>query len=234
MNIMIWFGLLALLLVSYLDQRKAMTLRMWLMIVALYCLCNFYVNISKVLIPVGFIIGLSYMNKKKHGFLLKALLFGLVTVTANFYLPTLSFHELRVHAKADQYASQFNEVRSITTVTADSEIHELLKKEAERLKTVKLASQIDIKDPHVLFQIWVLTHRNQAMKDLDWLWYEAPQQLHYYWQSSRSDEKTSVETMIFADVGYMGLFHRDHMDGEFKLQAIYEFDRLKNGNPSIP
>lgn len=56
------------LLLSYLDQRKILKLKDWVIIIAAFLLCELYVDLFGLLIPVGFIMGLIYMNKRKSFF----------------------------------------------------------------------------------------------------------------------------------------------------------------------
>jgi hypothetical protein len=91
----------------------------------------------------------------------------------------------------------------------------------------------------ILFRIWVLNHRNLPIKDLDWLWSHAHNDLHFFWSEhnpaeQNTNELKSLEYIVFQDVGYMGVFKRPDVKSAFSLQSVYEFDRFKNNNPQIP
>lgn len=64
----LWICFFVSLLLSYVDQRKTLKLKDWMIIIGAFLLCEFYVNLFGLLIPVGFIIGLIVMNKRKHFF----------------------------------------------------------------------------------------------------------------------------------------------------------------------
>ncbi|NQX69963.1 hypothetical protein HQN90_27900 [Paenibacillus alba] len=234
MGWLLWGGLLVLLLLSYVNQRQNITKLMWLTIVAVYLVCNVYVNLFGLLVPVGVIIAFVYMKKAKKPILTTALIFGLICVISTFYVPKISWSQLKAHSQDIQYSAEFNQVNAVYHFSADSEIHELLSKSALALQDKNPQSEINIEDPHVLFSLWVLSHQGLPMTDLDWLWYKAPLELHYYWQSSRFDELTNKEYIQFRDVGYMGVFTKSEKNSPYKLQAVYEYDRLKMNNPIIP
>jgi hypothetical protein len=231
----IWIGLLVLLLISYIDQRKNLDLRAWLWIIGIFMLCNFFVNLFGLLIPAGFIIGLIYMNKTKKFYLVKAHIFGLICVIATFYTPKFGLNEIKEFVRDSKYSSEFNEVKAVYHFNENSEINTLNLRAAEIIKEKNSKSTITI-DTNVLFRIWVLSHKNLQIQDqdLDWLYYKSPQEYHYYWSSTRFNELNYTEHIIFRDVGYMGVFKRSDVNSPFYLQAVYEFDRLKMGNPPIP
>ncbi|TBL70531.1 hypothetical protein [Paenibacillus thalictri] len=234
MNGIIWISLLVLLLLAYVDRRRDMTVKMWLIVAGMFMLCQFYIDLFGLLIPAGCIAGLIYMRKAKKSYLSKALIFGLICVYANFYLPKITLTQLKEQVENAKYTAEFNQVRAVSQYSAASEVNAILQKAAEQLRDKNPKSEITIDDPHVLFSIWVLTHRDMSIQDLDWLWYTAPRELHYYWQSSRPDPLTTLEYVIFNETGYMGLFKRATASSPFLLESVYEFDRLKNANPAIP
>ncbi|NOU77015.1 hypothetical protein GC098_37605 [Paenibacillus sp. LMG 31458] len=234
MGWILWICLLAFLLVSYFDQRKSMGLKKWFTILGVYFICNFSVNVFGLVIPVGFIIGLIYVNKTKQTHLSNALIFGLISVLALSYTPKISFNQIKQLSQVSKDSEQFNQVKAISNFTLESDINVVLKTAAENLKDKTPLSEIPIDDPHVAFSIWVLKHKNIAIKNLDWLWYEAPMELHFYWQSNRPDPLLDKEYVIFNNVGYMGVFQRTDASSTYYLQTIYEFDRLKTNNPLIP
>jgi hypothetical protein len=86
----------------------------------------------------------------------------------------------------------------------------------------------------ILFRIWVLNHRNLPIKDLDWLWSQAHNDLHFFWSVHNPNELNSLAYIVFRDVGYLGVFKRSDVKSVFSLQAVYEFDRFKTNNPQIP
>jgi hypothetical protein len=231
----IWIGLLVLLLISYIDLRKNLDLRAWLLIIGVFMLCNFFVNLFGLLIPAGFIIGLIYMNKTKKFYLAKAHIFGLICVIATFYTPKFGLNEINAYVQNSKYTSEFNQVNAVYHFNPNSEINKINLRAAEIIKEKNPKSAITI-DPNVLFRIWVLSHKNLQIQDqdLDWLYYKSPQEYHYYWSSTHPNELNSMEHIIFNGVGYLGVFQRADINSAFSLQAIYEFDHLKMGNPLIP
>ncbi|MCQ6563274.1 hypothetical protein [Paenibacillus mendelii] len=174
------------------------------------------------------------MNKTKKSYLSKALIFGFISTLVLAYIPNVSFDQIKVLTQAGKYTNEFNQVQAVYHFTKGSDINTVLQSAADHLKTNNPKSEIRVDDPHVLFSIWVLRHKNIAMKDLDWLWYEAPLEIHYYWQSNRPDPLVNMEYVIFGNVGYMGIFNRENEASPYYLQTIYEFDRLKQNNPLIP
>ncbi|BBH24393.1 hypothetical protein Back11_57380 [Paenibacillus baekrokdamisoli] len=234
MGLILWVSFLVLLLVSYVDQRKTMDAKNWLMVIGVYFVCEFSVNLFGLVIPVGFIIALLYVKKKINFPLSKALIFGLISVYAISYAPKITFNQIKEISQTSRYSNEFNQIKSVSNFSSESDINAVLKTAAEGLKDKNPASEIRIEDPHVTFSIWALNHKNIAIKDLDWLWYEAPRELHYYWQSNRPEPLIDMEYVIFHDVGYMGVFQRDDTNSPFYLRTIYEFDRLKMNNVSIP
>lgn len=230
----LWLSLLVLLLLSYFDQRKNIDIKTWLAIIGIFLLCNFYVNLFGILIPAGVIIGMVYVKKRKKPYLSKALIFGFICVISSFYTPNFDWSQLKEHFQDAKYSAEFSQVNGVSHFSASSEINVNLHKSAVDLQDKNPISEIKIEDPHVLFSIWALSHKSLPMKDLDWLWYKSPQELHYYWQSNRPDEFTNMEYIIFNDVGYMGIFQRVDKNSQFILRTIYEFDRLKMNNPLIP
>lgn len=234
MSWIFWICFIVSLLVSYWDQRKTLRLKDWALIIGAFILGEFCVNLFGLLIPVGFIIGLIYMYKKKQFLFSKALIFGLISVCVIFYGPKISLNEIHELTKANKYTEQFNQIKAVSQFSVESDINDVLQKTANHLKDKNPKSEIPVEDPHVAFSIWVLQHRNVAIKDLDWLWYEAPLELHYYWQSNRPDQQVTLEYVFFNDVGYMGVFERQNEKGPYYLRTIYEFDQLKTFNPQIP
>lgn len=230
----LWICFFVSLLLSYVDQRKALKLKDWMIIIGAFLLCEFYVNLFGLLIPVGFIIGLIVMNKKKTFLYSKALLFGLISVCVIFYGPKISLNEIHELTKANKYTEQFNKIKSVSQFSVESDINDVLSTSANHLKDKNPNSEIPVDDPHVAFSIWVLQHRNVALKDLDWLWYKAPLELHYYWQINRPDPLVTLEYVVFNEVGYMGVFERENTTSPYYLRKIFEFDRLKTNNPQIP
>ncbi|WP_135549702.1 hypothetical protein [Paenibacillus cymbidii] len=234
MDWMIWIGLLVLMLLSYMDRMKTMGAKSWLLIVATYLACQFYVNLFGLVVPVGFFLGWLYAARTKRLHLAKALVFGLITVLAVAYVPKISLSEIGMAAQIKRETEQFNQIKAVARFTSDSTINADMQAAADTLKKNSPKSTIQADDPHVLFDIWVLRNRNVAVADLDWLWYEAPRELHFYWQSNRPDQLTDMEYVIFHDVGYMGVFKRANSASPYRLQSIYEFDRLKWNQPQIP
>jgi hypothetical protein len=240
MGWLIWdSSFLVLLLLSYLDQRKSLTLSMWIKIVAIFMLCSFFMNLMGLLIPLGFIIALIYVNKKKQFYLAKALIFGIVCVIVTFYMPKFGFSVIKENKMDAQYTSEFNQVNAIFHFKTSSEINTLQIKAAELVKAKDPKSEITISNPMILFRIWVLNHRNLPIEDLDWLWSHAHNDLHFYWSENNlteqnSNEIKSLEYIVFQDVGYLGVFKRSDANSAFSLQAVYEFDRFKMNNPQIP
>lgn len=230
----LWICFFVSLLLSYFDQRKTLKLKEWMIIIGAFLLCEFYVDLFGLLIPVGFIIGLIVMNKKKKFLYSKALIFGLISVFVIFYAPKISFQQIKEFTETKKYSEQFNQVIAVSNFSDESDINVLLQTAANHLKDKNPNSDIPVDDPHVAFSIWVLQHRNVALKDLDWLWYEAPLDLHYYWQSNRPDQQVTLEYVIFNEVGYMGVFERENEKESYYLRTIYEFDQLKTFNPQIP
>ncbi|OZQ69579.1 hypothetical protein CA600_03210 [Paenibacillus sp. VTT E-133280] len=234
MSWIFWICFIVSLLVSYWDQRKTLRLKDWALIIGVFLLCEFYINLFGLLIPVGFFIALIYMYKKKQFLFSKALIFGLISVCVIFYGPKISLNEIHELTKANKYTEQFNQIKSVSQFSVESDMNGVLKAAASQLKEKNPKSEIPVEDPHVAFSIWVLQHRNVAIKDLDWLWYEAPLELHYYWQSNRPDQRVTLEYVIFNEVGYMGVFERKNEKKPYHLRTIYEFDRLKAWSPMIP
>lgn len=230
----LWICFFVSLLLSYVDQRKTLKLKDWMIIIGAFLLCEFYVNLFGLLIPVGFIIGLIVMNKKKTFLYSKALLFGLISVCVIFYGPKISLNEIHELTKANKYTEQFNKIKSVSQFSVESDINDVLSTSANYLKDKNPNSEIPVDDPHVAFSIWVLQHRNVALKDLDWLWYKAPIELHYYWQINRPDPLVTLEYVVFNEVGYLGVFERENTTSPYYLRKIFEFDRLKINNPQIP
>lgn len=234
MSWIFWICFIVSLLVSYWDQRKTLRLKDWALIIGAFILGEFCVNLFGLLIPVGFIIGLIYMYKKKQFLFSKALIFGLISVCVIFYGPKISLNEIHELTKANKYTEQFNQIKAVSQFSVESDINDVLQTTANHLKDKNPKSEIPVEDPHVAFSIWVLQHRNVAIKDLDWLWYEAPLELHYYWQSNRPDQQVTLEYVFFNEVGYMGVFERENEKEPYYLRTIYEFDQLKTFNPQIP
>ncbi|MFX3635488.1 MAG: hypothetical protein ACE3L7_04320 [Candidatus Pristimantibacillus sp.] len=230
----IWFSLLVLLILSYFDQRQSMDMKAWLTIIGTYLICCFYINLFGLLIPVGFIIGLIHVNKKKKYYLSKALIFGLVAVIVLTYAPKIGIGQIKDLSQINQYSTEFNEVLAVSNFTYKSDITSILQTTADHLIDKSPDTTIRADDPHLLFSIWMMNHRNIAIKDVDWLWYKSPLELHYYWQSDRSNENISLEHVIFNDVGYLGVFQRVDGENSYYLKTVIEFDRLKRGNPLIP
>lgn len=158
----------------------------------------------------------------------------MISVCVIFYGPKISLSEIHELTKANKYTEQFNQIKSVSQFSIESDINEVLKAAASHLKEKNPKSEIPVEEPHVAFSIWVLQHRNVAIKDLDWLRYEAPLELHYYWQSNRPDQRVTLEYVFFNEVGYMGVFERENEKEPYYLRKIYEFDRLKTFNPQIP
>ncbi|UVI29161.1 DUF2691 family protein [Paenibacillus spongiae] len=234
MGWIIWICSVVFLWVSYFEQRKKMDLQMWLTLVGVYMVCLFSLRLSGILIPVGVLIGWIYMRKTKKVYLSKVLIFGFISALVFAYVPEVSFSQMKELSQAEQYAEEFNQVRAVYHFTQGSEIHADLQTAASNLKNINPETKISTDDPHVLFSLWVLQHKNKAVKDLDWLWYEAPRELHYYWQSNRSNERVNLEYAIFNHVGYLGIFNRANEESPYYLQKVIEFDRLKNNQPLIP
>ncbi|MEK4237721.1 hypothetical protein [Paenibacillus sp. FSL H7-0714] len=234
MSWILWTCFFVSLLLSYLDQRKILKLKDWVIIIAAFLLCELYVDLFGLLIPVGFIMGLIYMNKKKKFLYAKALMFGLITVFVIFYTPKISFQQIKALSESNKYTEQFNQVKAVSNFKIESDVNNVLQKAANHLKDKNPNSEIPVDDPHVVFSIWVLQHRNVALQDLDWLWYKAPLELHYYWQINRPDPLVTLEYVVFNEVGYMGVFEREHEKEPYHLRTIYEFDRLKTWTPMIP
>ncbi|WHY17167.1 hypothetical protein QNH28_16780 [Paenibacillus sp. G2S3] len=234
MSWIFWICFIVSLLVSYWDQRKTLRLKDWALIIGAFILGEFCVNLFGLLIPVGFIFGLIYMYKKKQFLFSKALIFGLISVCVIFYGPKISLNEIHELTKANKYTEQFNQIKAVSQFSVESDINDVLQTTANHLKDKNRKSEIPVEDPHVAFSIWVLQHRNVAIKDLDWLWYEAPLELHYYWQSNRPDQQVTLEYVFFNEVGYMGVFERENEKEPYYLRTIYEFDQLKTFNPQIP
>jgi hypothetical protein len=235
MGWLVWgCSFLVLLLLSYLDQKRSLTLSMWIKIVAVFMLCSFFVNLMGLLIPAGFIIALIYVKKKKQFYLVKALIFGLVCVVVTFYMPKFGFSVIKENKLDAQYTSEFNQVNAIFHFKTSSEINALQHEAAELVKAKAPKSEITIDDPMILFRIWVLNHRNLPIKDLDWLWSHAHNDLHFFWSVHNPNQLNSLDYIIFQDVGYMGVFKRSDVKSAFSLQAVYEFDRFKTNNPQIP
>lgn len=230
----LWICFFVSLLLSYVVHRKTLKLKDWMIIIGAFLLCEFYVNLFGLLIPVGFIIGLIVMNKKKTFLYSKALLFGLISVCVIFYGPKISLNEIHELTKANKYTEQFNKIKSVSHFSVESDINVVLSTSANHLKDKNPNSEIPVDDPHVAFSIWVLQHRNVALKDLDWLWYKAPIELHYYWQINRPDPLVTLEYVVFNEVGYLGVFERENTTSPYYLRKIFEFDRLKTNNPQIP
>ncbi|QGQ99084.1 hypothetical protein EHS13_31505 [Paenibacillus psychroresistens] len=234
MGWIIWVSFFMLLLFSYWDQWKTLDFNEWLQIFLLFMLCNFYVNLFGLLIPAGFIIGLIYMNKKRRFYLAKALIFGLICVITNFYMPNFGLNEVKQYQLDAKYSAEFNNVNAIYHFNDNSEINALNKKAAELIKEKSPTTQTSIEDPKILFRIWALAHRNISIPDIDWLWSKAPYELHFYWSANRPNQLNDRQYVIFREVGYMGVFKRPDANSPFTLEAIYEFDRLKSGIPNIP
>lgn len=158
----------------------------------------------------------------------------MISVCVIFYGPKISLNEIHELTKANKYTEQFNQIKSVSQFSVESDINDVLRTSVNQLKVNNPKSEIPVEDPHVAFSIWVLQHRDVAIKDLDWLWYEAPLELHYYWQSNRPDQRVTLEYVFFNEVGYMGVFERENEKEPYYLRKIYEFDRLKTFNPQIP
>lgn len=234
MSWILWICFFVSMLLSYLDQRKTLKLKEWMIITGAFFLCEFYINLFGLLIPVGGIIGLIVMNKKKTFLYSKALIFGLISVFVIFYAPKINLNQIRELSEANKYTEQFNQVKAVSNFKVESDINDVLRTAANQLKDKNPKSEIPVDDPHVAFSIWVLQHRNIALKDLDWLWYKAPLELHYYWQINCPDPLVTLEYVVFNEVGYMGVFEREHEKEPYHLRTIYEFDRLNAWNPMIP
>jgi hypothetical protein len=100
------------------------------------------------------------MNKKGRFYLAKALIFGLICVIANFYIPKYGLHEVKEYQQDAKYSAEFNQVNAIYHFKASSEINALNQKAAELIKAKNPKSEIKIEDPVILFRIWALSHRN--------------------------------------------------------------------------
>jgi hypothetical protein len=228
------FGLISMLLfITLIEQRKTLDKSDWFRIVLLFLLCSLFINIFGLLIPLGCILGAIYAFRKRRNILIRPVIFGLVCLVITFYFPKISFNQIRELSNTNDYAKEFNQVKSVYKFSNNSEINSLLENSALEIKKKNPSTTITT-DPQILFSIWVLSQSNTSIKDLDWLYYKAPQELHYYWQSYRPNETSMIEYIVFRNLGYMGVFKRNTTTSPYKLETIIEFDRFKSFNPMIP